>query len=252
MTIPAPWTPQEIDALLAAGNIDDLVLIPIVITNLGTPDAAWSESICVTLSSHPDSGVRGNAVLGLGHLARTSGRLTRDVSVRVITAALRDPDAYVRGHAESAARDVGTYLKWCVPPWTDLYARWAEARASGSPSARDLLEAALVRVRDLWPDDLEWFEAALQDRDARWFVAALFRLHPLPKRLFEPMMRSSLLDADASDVQHLIRPCLSSFGSERVIEWLDRAEEVGGGSSSIQKARYWTGRSTRVKPSSSQ
>src|SRR5262245_1725366 len=101
-----PWTREKIDSLLREAKLEDLIEIPIAITNLGTPDPRWSEEICLQLASHENPGVRGNAVLGLGHLARTAGGLDRERCMPIITRALRDPDRYVRGHASSAADDV--------------------------------------------------------------------------------------------------------------------------------------------------
>ena len=112
--IPDPWTRTEIDALLDGGEIDDLTLIPIAITNLGTPDPAWSEAICLRLVSHSNPAVRGNAVLGLGHLARVARRLESEQCQHVIQCALSDPDPYVRGQAASAADDVQMFLGWHV------------------------------------------------------------------------------------------------------------------------------------------
>jgi hypothetical protein len=112
--IPDPWTKQDIDGLLSNGDVEDLVLVPIAITNHGTPDPAWSEAICLHLSSHPHNRVRGNAVLGLGHLARTTGDLHQDKCLPVVARALRDADPYVRGHASSAADDIEQCLGWTV------------------------------------------------------------------------------------------------------------------------------------------
>jgi len=112
--IPDPWTREQIDALLVSSAIEDLALIPIAITASGTPDARWSERICVRLASHADPSVRGNAILGLGHLARTAGGLEQATCAAVVAAALRDADAYVRGHAAAAADDLRTFLGWTL------------------------------------------------------------------------------------------------------------------------------------------
>jgi hypothetical protein len=112
--IPDPWSQHEIDVLLERGDVDDLTLIPIAITNLGTPDPAWSEAICLRLASHAAAAVRGNAVLGLGHLARVARKLDSERCLPVIRLALQDPDPYVRGQATSAPDDVRFFLGWRV------------------------------------------------------------------------------------------------------------------------------------------
>lgn len=67
------------------------------------------------LTSHEHFNVRGNAILGLGHLARTCGHLDLAAVVPVISAALGDRHEYVRGHAADAAADLLHYLGVHVP-----------------------------------------------------------------------------------------------------------------------------------------
>ena len=112
MTIPDEWTLADIDRLVDRGEVSDLTLIPIVVTNEGTPDARWAESICLGLATHSHPNVRANAVLGLGHLARVSGTLDRERVAPVIARALVDSHKSVRVHASSAADDVGLFLGW--------------------------------------------------------------------------------------------------------------------------------------------
>ncbi len=108
------WTKQSIDALVARAEVDDLRLVPIAITCWGTPDPQWSENICLSLSQHSDPFVRGNAVLGLGHLSRVCGVLDKARCLPVVEAALSDPDAHVRGQANAAVDDLNHFLGWSV------------------------------------------------------------------------------------------------------------------------------------------
>jgi hypothetical protein len=64
---------------------------------------------CVQLSSHPDEVVRGNAILGFGHLARLFGRLG-DEAPAIVKQGLIDVSAYVRGQAYAAAGDLHHFL----------------------------------------------------------------------------------------------------------------------------------------------
>ena len=74
---------------------------------------------CVQLSEHSDEIVRGNAVLGLGHLARLFGRLG-DEAPSILRRSLGDPSAYVRGQAYAAASDVRHFLNIRVTDETDV------------------------------------------------------------------------------------------------------------------------------------
>lgn len=107
------WTRYEIEDLLGTAEPEELAEVPIVIS-LDPPDAAWAEEICLDLTDHEDPTVRGNAVLALGHLARTTGDLDEGRTRAAIAAALVDEDEYVRGQAEAAAEDLETYMDWVV------------------------------------------------------------------------------------------------------------------------------------------
>ena len=108
------WTKQDVESVIARGLSDELLYVPIVIT-MHPSDCAWSERICLSLASHEHFNVRGNAILGFGHLARTCGRLNLAAVVPIISAALGDSHEYVRGHAVDAASDLLHYLGAHVP-----------------------------------------------------------------------------------------------------------------------------------------
>ena len=71
-----------------------------------------AESLCRELFDHEDEQVRGNAVLGFGHLARRFGKLDKKTALPLIESALVDSSDYVRGQAWAAAEDVGHFLGW--------------------------------------------------------------------------------------------------------------------------------------------
>jgi hypothetical protein len=108
------WTTRDIEAAVARGLPEDLLYVPIAI-GMDPPDCAWAEAICLSLVGHPDFNVRGNAVLGLGHLARTCGRLDLARVLPAVADALQDDNAHVRGQAENAADDLLHYLSIRVP-----------------------------------------------------------------------------------------------------------------------------------------
>ena len=108
------WTIEDVENVIARGLPDELLYVPIVIS-MDPPDCSWSESICLSLVSHQDFNVRGNAVLGLGHLARTCRRLDLARAIAAVAAALKDENPHVRGQAHDAAGDIKHYLGALVP-----------------------------------------------------------------------------------------------------------------------------------------
>ncbi len=109
-TIPE-LTRAEIEAAISRDRADEL-LYAVLSAALHADDPAWAEAICLRLTNHPHPNVRGNAVLGFGHIARLHGQLDASRVLSVIEAALIDPDVYVRGQANAAADDVEHFLGW--------------------------------------------------------------------------------------------------------------------------------------------
>ncbi len=108
------WTEQDVEVVLARSIPEELLYVPIVIT-MDPPDCAWAEAICLSLAEHPHFNVRGNAILGFGHLARACRRLDLAAVSPVVAAALQDEHESVRGHAEDAAGDILRYLGFHIP-----------------------------------------------------------------------------------------------------------------------------------------
>lgn len=106
---------NAIKAALARNAPDELLHIPVALS-LEPPEddhPGYAESVCRELARHAHPNVRGNALLGFGHLARTVGIIWKPKDVRaLVEAGLADDDAYVRGQAETAASDLRHYLKW--------------------------------------------------------------------------------------------------------------------------------------------
>ncbi len=106
-------TIADAEAAVRRNSPDELADI-VIAASLTAPDWEWVQKLCVRLSEHPQPGVRGNAILGLGHLARRFRRLDRETAEPLIVAGLLDRDSYVRGQSESAADDVEHFLGWRV------------------------------------------------------------------------------------------------------------------------------------------
>src|SRR5215207_6310956 len=105
------WTRDDMEAAIKRDHPEELPYVPIRVS-MDPPDCAWAQEVCARLSGHANPHVRGNAILGFGHLARTCGGLDVAKVRPLIEGALRDPDEYVRGHADDAADDVAHYLGW--------------------------------------------------------------------------------------------------------------------------------------------
>jgi hypothetical protein len=75
-------------------------------------DWRYAQDLCIRLSLHPHFNVRGNAVLGFGHIARVHRQLDRAVVQPIIKAALLDANDYIRGHGHDAADDTAHFLGW--------------------------------------------------------------------------------------------------------------------------------------------
>ncbi len=75
-------------------------------------DCKLAENCCARLARHRNSMVRGNAMLGFGHLARRFGRLDPHRVKGLVDTSLHDGSDYVREQARSAAEDLKTFLAW--------------------------------------------------------------------------------------------------------------------------------------------
>lgn len=101
----------HVEEVLARGDLKELRLVALSIA-MHSENPEQAEDICLRLARHEDSIVRGNSILGLGHVARIHRRLSECAARPVVEAALRDFDEWVRGQATSAADDIEQFLGW--------------------------------------------------------------------------------------------------------------------------------------------
>jgi hypothetical protein len=106
-----PWTRAAVARALAADD-PALLLQAVIAVSMSDDDQHYAESLCVKLAGHAHFNVRGNAVLGFGHIARVHRKLNKQVVFPLIVAALTDSHEYVRGHADSARDDTAHFLRW--------------------------------------------------------------------------------------------------------------------------------------------
>ncbi len=67
---------EEVESAISRNDPDEL-LRAVLPAALYSDDPDWSEAICLLLSGHEHSNVRGNAILGFAHIARIHGELMR-------------------------------------------------------------------------------------------------------------------------------------------------------------------------------
>jgi hypothetical protein len=107
------------EAALIAGNYEALATYVIGVA-LHEPDAQSAIAICLKSARVGNSVVRGNAILGFGHLARRFGKLESKEIKPVVVAGLKDSDSYVRGQSHAAADDLEHFLGWHVHGQADV------------------------------------------------------------------------------------------------------------------------------------
>jgi hypothetical protein len=112
-TIPE-YSADEVATALDAADPAELLYVAVSVALYGEP--TWAAKVCERLARHSNFNVRGNALLGFGHLARLhrGAGLSRPVVKALIEAGLRDADPYVRGQADAAADDLEHFLQWDI------------------------------------------------------------------------------------------------------------------------------------------
>jgi hypothetical protein len=98
-------------ALLEAIDTDDAHVLGALIVAAALYEEHFDTvyRACVQLSVHADEVVRGNAIVGLGHLARQFGKLEKEAPA-IVKRGLVDASPYVRGQAHAAAGDLQHFL----------------------------------------------------------------------------------------------------------------------------------------------
>jgi hypothetical protein len=108
---PAEWSRAKVQRALE-GDDPEALLRAVIAVSMHEDDWRYAQDLCVRLARHPHFNVRGNAVLGFGHIARIHRRLDRAIVFPIISAALCDQNDYIRGQAHSAKDDTGHFLRW--------------------------------------------------------------------------------------------------------------------------------------------
>ena len=133
--------------------------------------------------------------------------------------------------------------------WDSHYTEWQAARAGRhNAEAHRIIEAARKRISEDRVHGWTWCREALRDRERKWFVAALFKYQPVPRRLFQPMLDAAVVDVDASSNRLFIEPCVETFGNVAVVGALTAMKASGRVSEQqIKMALYWAGPAGRMR-----
>jgi hypothetical protein len=105
------YSKEEVEVAISKDHVEKLILM-VVAVSMHSEDSTWAESVCFRLASHSNINVRGNAILGFGHIARVYGKIESTEVKGLLEAALVDEQEYVRGQAHAAADDVEHFLGW--------------------------------------------------------------------------------------------------------------------------------------------
>jgi len=105
---------REIEAVIAADDADELLGVVIELAMVGE-DFDWAQERLLELAVHPNTDVRGNALIGLAHLADRFAGLDAARVRPAIEAGLRDAKHHVSEQAEAAREALRASLGW----WDD-------------------------------------------------------------------------------------------------------------------------------------
>lgn len=106
---PTPLTHEEALRILREGSGEEIEHALVAVALLDE-DFDFGLSVVLRCATSEQPGVRGTAILCLGHLARIHRRLPEHPVGDLVQAALEDENAYVRGQAENAADDIEMFV----------------------------------------------------------------------------------------------------------------------------------------------
>lgn len=108
---PRQYSKHDVESAIAADNVTGLIQM-VISVSMYSDDSLWAESVCLRLAKHADWNLRGNAILGFGHIARAHENIASTEVKLLVERALLDEEEYVRGQANAAADDLEQFLGW--------------------------------------------------------------------------------------------------------------------------------------------
>ncbi len=100
---------EDIPEILERNEPKEVLPVPIIVT-MNDDDQDFCEEICLRLQSHLDPQVRGNSILGFGHIARRFGTFNDQRILELVNQALLDESDIVRRQASTAAMDISSFI----------------------------------------------------------------------------------------------------------------------------------------------
>ena len=101
---------HDVDCLIRQKTDEELSRLVIAVA-MHEENFAFAEAVCLRLAESKEATVRGNAILGFGHIARRAKTLIEEKRARaLIDAGMKDESEYVRGQAVSASDDVTFFI----------------------------------------------------------------------------------------------------------------------------------------------
>jgi hypothetical protein len=97
----------ELEALIDSGN-ETAIIDALLSAAYYDPDWRWVQGICLRFLSHADLGVRSNAAICLGHIARIHKTLDLDLVLPKLVALKQD--AAISRWVEEALEDIHFFL----------------------------------------------------------------------------------------------------------------------------------------------
>src|SRR5438270_9357166 len=98
------WTRELIERALVEDD-PEVLLHAVIAASMYDDDWRYAQDLCIRLSTHRHFNVRGNAVLGFGHVARVHGKLDQVLVLPILNSGLNDENDYIRSQAEAAKED---------------------------------------------------------------------------------------------------------------------------------------------------
>ena len=125
--------------------------------------------------------------------------------------------------------------------WDEHFLVWERVHRDPGPACFNGLQAARKRVATNTREDWVWLAEALGDERRKFFVAMVFRLQSVPRRLLAGFISAAVSDLNPSRNKFYIHPCVRTYGSKEVVTRLLRIVEVGSNEEQCGavSALYW-------------
>ena len=107
--------------------------------------------------------------------------------------------------------------------WTKQYIKYCELdsiknRQEKHLQTEKLLKGCRANLPKKNSPEWDWFIDALNNNEKKWFVLEIIqKLHPIPEKLFSPLIRAAVNESCVSNNKFFLRPLKDEFPLERII-----------------------------------